>query len=283
MKPDAAPPTSARPTRAHRVAIASAFRTCPGARSLESDPEALLDRGERVAGGRRTNVLLSPREWGQSVRVRPGQRGGLLGPLLGARYATPTRPLRELALVEALHAEGVPVAAPVFAAAWRQGVGWRTAFATVEQEGDLDLAVWLARAPDEGTRVTLAVSIARALRRVHDAGVVHGDLQIRNLLVDARRDPPTCTVIDFDRARRSASVSAAVRLREWMRLVRSCDKTGHATQLTPRVQAAALSAYCGGDRGLRRALLGRLPREQARMRRHRLGWRIGGFFGRGAG
>ena len=63
-------------------------------------------------------------------------------------------------------------------------------------------------------------------------------------------------------------------MHEWMRLVRSCEKTGQARALAPRVLATALTAYCGRDRALRGALLERLPAESARLRRHRRAWRL---------
>ena len=47
------------------------------------------------------------------------------------------------------------------AAAWRQGVGWRTSFATVEQEGALDLAAWLAELPHVTTFVSAGMAPLR--------------------------------------------------------------------------------------------------------------------------
>jgi hypothetical protein len=58
-------------------------------------------------------------------------------------------------------------------------------------------------------------------------------------------------------------------MRELMRLVRALHKCGLAEQVGARGCAAALSAYCGGDRALRRALLAHLPRERRRVARHR--------------
>ncbi len=260
----------------HRIEIAERFRAAPGAAALERDPAAVLSRAEVVPGGRSAHHVLPENDWGAVVRVRPGRRGGWLGPLLGDRYASPVRPFREHALVEALHAEGLPVPTPVFAAAWRRGVGWRCVVATVDREAARDLAAWLDEAPSAEERTSAARAIGRALRRLHDAGVTHGDLQLRNLLLapGTTAATPACLVIDFDRARRGPSLPPAARLREWMRLVRSFHRTGRDRVLTPRIRAAAVAAYCQHDRGLRRAMLGHLPREDARLRRHRLGWRV---------
>ncbi|MEM9177387.1 MAG: lipopolysaccharide kinase InaA family protein [Myxococcota bacterium] len=273
-----APPLAAdRSGRACRIVVADAFRDRPGALALGRDLPNRLAEAARLPGGRGEHAALDPDAWGAPVRVRPGRRGGWLGPLLGARYAGPARPLREHALVVALHGEGLPVAQPVFAAAWRVGLSWRCAVATVEQPAAADLAAWLDAETTRSIRLQAARAVARALRRLHDAGVTHGDLQLRNLLLEPgdRPDRPRCTVVDFDRARRGAALPAAARLREWMRLARSLEKTGRGEVLTPRVLAAALATYCEGDRVLRRAMRRALPHERTRLRRHRLGWRLG--------
>ena len=80
-------------------------------------------------------------------------------------------------------------------------------------------------------------------------------------------------MIDLDRARAGAPPSAARRMRELMRLVRALHKRGLAEQVGARGCAAALSAYCGGDRALRRALLAHLPHERRRLARHAWAYR----------
>jgi len=265
-----------------RVVIADRFRAQPGAAAVARNPAAILEPAERVPGGRGPHRLLPARDWGTKVRVRPGRRGGLLGPLLGDRYASPEPCLREHALVVALAAEALPVPTPVFAAAWRSGWGWRCAVATVEREGAVDLAGWLDGGPSAQERRAAARAVGRTLKRLHDAGVTHGDLQLRNLLLepDSAAGAPDCLAIDFDRARRGPSLRPAARMREWIRLERSFHRTGRDAFLTPRIRAAALAAYGGSDRGLRRAMLDRLPRERARLRRHRLAWRLRDLFSR---
>ena len=61
-------------------------------------------------------------------------------------------------------------------------------------------------------------------------------------------------------------------MQELMRLQRSLEKRGLDGVVGPRGRAAFLSAYCGEDRALRRALLACAGREQRRIALHRLGW-----------
>jgi hypothetical protein len=63
------------------------------------------------------------------------------------------------------------------------------------------------------------------------------------------------------------------RMLELMRLVRALHKRGLAAQVGARGCAAGFSAYCGGDRALRRALLAHLPRELRRLARHAWAYR----------
>jgi tRNA A-37 threonylcarbamoyl transferase component Bud32 len=108
-----------------------------------------------------------------------------------------------------------------------------------------------------------------AIRRFHDAGGSHADLNIKNLLLCDCGAGIEVIVIDLDRARADRPPSPARRMRELMRLVRSIHKRGVAEVVGMRGAAAALSAYCAGDRALRRALLAHLPRERRRLARHK--------------
>jgi len=258
-----------------RAWLAPRFASRPAAEMLGRAPEAVVTSGEVTRGGRSAHHLLPASDWGVAVRVRPGRRGGAFGPWLGARYAGPSRARREHARVCAAFEAGLPVVEPAFAVAWRRGLTWRIATATVDRPEARDALAWLDADPGVEAHLGAARAIAETLRRLHDAGYRHGDLQLRNLLLepdDARG--LRCLAIDFDRAHREgAPLSPRARLREWMRLVRSCEKTGWASVLTGRVVAAALATYCEGDRARRRALLARLPVETARIRRHRRFWR----------
>ncbi len=255
--------------------LAPRFAARPAAEALVRAPEAVVTSGEVIRGGRGAHHLLPASDWGVAVRVRPGRRGGVFGPWLGARYAGPSRARREHARVCAAFEAGLPVVEPAFAVAWRRGLTWRIATATVDRPGARDALAWLDANPGVDAHVVAARAIALTLRRLHQAGYRHGDLQLRNLLLE--HDDALdlhCLAIDFDRARREgAPLSPRTRLREWMRLVRSCEKTGWASVLTGRVVAAALATYCEGGRARRHALLEHLPAETARIRRHRVLWK----------
>jgi len=52
------------------------------------------------------------------------------------------------------------------------------------------------------------------LKEIHEAGVLHGDLRLQNLLIDENGQG---TIIDFDQSRRTSSKSAMEKERACLR------------------------------------------------------------------
>lgn len=245
-----------------------------------------LERGSPVEGGRAPHRLVTLPRDAIRLRIRParhgGVLGGLLGPLLAGRFLSPERAPRELALWLALDQRGIPLPTPVAAIASRSAGLWSCHFATVERDHARDGLAWLAADPAPGTLRRGALAFARALRRLHDAGVVHGDLHLRNLLFESKQGPADdgemlCLFVDLDHAKvygaTGSSVPPWARLAELARLARSIEKHGLADRIDVRLRARVVAAYCGGDRALRQALLASRERERWRLARHRIAWR----------
>jgi len=261
--------------------------------------EAALAHARCVPGGRAPNRLLETPDWPERVRLRPARRGGLVGSWLGDRFLSSARVERELLRWLALRERGAALPEPVLCLSRREGLFWRQAFAAVDHPAAVDGAAWLAsqgepeaRAETRKSLAAGAEALARALRGFHDAGAIHGDLQLRNLLFERTQagtgdgmqaESWRCLLIDLDRARLRASVPARARMKDLMRLVRSAEKLGYADRIGPRLAARILSAYCGRDRGLRRAMLAAGRGERRRLQRHRLGWRLAARLQRLAG
>lgn len=237
--------------------------------------EAALEAAQGSPGRAPTARLALPGRPERLV-IRPVLHGGWLGRWLGAHLLGPGRPVRELATTASLRASGAPVPEP--ALVWTRRVAgpvWRAAVATVEVPGTLDGERFLRSHPAPDTVILTARAAGRAVRRFHDAGGVHADLHVKNLLVRGQDTVgPEVIVIDLDRARRVDRVSPRRRLRELMRLYRSLRKRGLLAAVGPRGLAAFFEAYTGSDRALRRALLGHLSLERLRVAIHALGYRM---------
>jgi 3-deoxy-D-manno-octulosonic acid kinase len=179
-------------------------------------------------------------------------RGGLLGKLVRRLSLDGDRAANELRVQAEALARGAPVTEPLAAVTRRAGVGFRHALATRELEGARDLALVLRET--RGRERRRAVSAAgEAVRRLHDAGVEHADLNLKNILVREAERGPEAWVIDLDRGRLLEGLEPAARRRNLVRLLRSFAKLAvvGGARLSPRDPFRFARAYARGDRTLR--------------------------------
>lgn len=131
--------------------------------------------------------------------VRHARRGGRLAPLLGDRYlGGAARFEREIRLAGTLQAAGVATPA-VLAGVRYDAFPFHRADVATERVDARDLADVFygpGTLPDAAARRTLWVGVGRVIRRLHDAGFVHPDLQLKNVLTDGTQawllDVDTC-------------------------------------------------------------------------------------------
>ncbi|WP_416138664.1 3-deoxy-D-manno-octulosonic acid kinase [Halomonas sp. HK25] len=171
----------------------------PGPRLLDPDHWRRQGRVTGEAPGRGASLFLDAGAGGEWV-LRPYRRGGLVARLSATRYLwtglARTRAFRELRLTAELHELGLPVPRPVAAAVTRHGLTYEAALITERISGARALA---SRLEDKRADGTLLEEVGRTIRRFHDAGLDHVDLNARNLLVD---DQERVWLIDLDRCRR---------------------------------------------------------------------------------
>ena len=181
---------------------------------------------------------------GVAAVVRHARRGGLLGPLLGDRYLGAPRVLRELAWSRRLADAGIATPA-VLAGVWRRtGLVHRADVATERVAGADLAAILFGDAPPAGAaRAALLHAVGGLVRRLHAAGFVHPDLQLRNVLV-APGPPPAAWLLDVESCR--ASAGAADATRNLARFYRSWAKWNRLNG--PRLTAADRAAFEAGYR-----------------------------------
>jgi 3-deoxy-D-manno-octulosonic acid kinase len=175
------------------------------------------DAIEGSARGRGTTWFIRAGE-GHFV-LRHYRRGGLIAKISKDRYwsssESETRSFAEWFLTYHLHRAGLPVPAPVAARYVREGMFYRADLITQRIENSESLAQRLLAGP---LSLTQWIAIGRCLRRFHDAGVCHADLNAHNILLT----PEQVYLIDFDRG--------TLRKRGWwadttlVRLYRSLEK-----------------------------------------------------------
>jgi 3-deoxy-D-manno-octulosonic acid kinase len=141
-----------------------------------------------------------------AVVVRPFRRGGLPAVLLFDLYFgwTP-RPFREVDATEALRRQGAPVIEVLGAAVhWIVPGCYRGWLATRYLPGACTLWEWLSDAHTPVARTDVLRRVGEAIRRLHECGGRHPDLNLTNVLVQSGPGAPVIVFIDFDRARRGA-------------------------------------------------------------------------------
>jgi 3-deoxy-D-manno-octulosonic acid kinase len=195
-------------------------------RIQQPDPK-LFDPGHWEHRGRvvgqavgRGSALLLETDFGPAV-LRQYLRGGWPARFSRDRYLffgfERSRPLAEFNMLAALNEMNLPVPAPLAAQCRRQGLfyrGWLLmgrilhvrALADLVGECSEDAATWRA--------------VGETIVRFHRAGVVHADLNARNILV---AEDGAVHLVDFDRARFAADDHAACRA-NLARLKRSLEK-----------------------------------------------------------
>ena len=153
-------------------------------------------------------------------RLKRFRRGGLTAPLWRDRYPRASRLVRALAASGEAARRGVPTPAAVALLVERdRGPLVRGYLATEEIEGAEDLA---RRAVRGAATVRDVEEAMRAVRRMHDRGVVHPDLNLGNLMMLAAGP---VHVVDLDRVTFTGGpVSERRRRQALRRIARSCAK-----------------------------------------------------------
>jgi len=221
-----------------------------------ADPEALVVRSPAALTGRgRLGRVELP--GGTAAIVRPLLRGGLLGKVVKRVSLDEGRAQAELAVSVEAAARGASVLEVLAAVTRRVGPGWSHALVTREVPDARDLTAVLTGDGGPRARAKALRAGGRAVRRLHDAGVDHVDLNLKNILLPAAGD---ALVIDLDRCRLGAPpANDAVRQENLVRLLRSWTKLGvqHPGSTRPRDPLALLRGYAPGHAGrpLRRALV----------------------------
>lgn len=205
--------------------------------------------------------------------------GGLLGGLLGDVYVGRRRGLSQIAVADRLERAGVPTP-PILAVGSRRRLGFLHAQAIVTRAipGALNLYEAARQDAPGGRRRKILEQSADLLRAMHDAGFLHADLNMANLVLERGPDGGRAYVVDLDRGRFLDPFGTAERFRNLARLLRSYEKwLGRGHRLAPREELVFLRRYCRSDRSLLRLLLGRLRRYRAALRLRRLIWRVSGL------
>jgi len=236
------------------------------------DPGGIFrDMKEAPFRGRGSLLLL---EGEVALVIRQYLHGGLLRALNRDLFFFGDRPLRELSIMVRLLEAGVRTLEPVAAIRERVGPFYRGYLVTRYLPRAVDLLTYLQGNPPLEERRRVLRKAAEVTRRVHDLGVFHRDLHLRNFLVDGGE----VYLIDFDRALEGDPSNLRLRMKNLSRLLRSVEKfRRRGLPITLSDELAFWRAYSRGDGDLERALRDYLRRQRLRMTLWRVGWWVEGI------
>ncbi len=191
------------------------------------------DGGMRESALSGRKPLYEIRAGAESFLVRRFSHGGLLRFVTRARFGDAMRPFRELALAAELDRRGI--ATPTVVAARARalfGGGYRLDLVTRLVPGTLDLGFALSKLGTgevtEPARRRACVALGALVRRLHDAGFLHADLTLNNVLADAAvlrgGGEPKLWILDLDRARFEPSLADGERHANLARLFRFVER-----------------------------------------------------------
>ena len=159
---------------------------------------------------------------------------------------------------------------------------------TREIENARDLLACLRPGPGrppavaEFGRTPVIRSVAALLRGMHEAGLDHPDLNLKNILLQRGTDGPCGYVIDLDRASVKRPLARRRRVRSLARLYRSAEKLGClGGEIRLGDCLRFIKYYSGEDRGLEQELRRLMRKGTVSLRLHRLFWRLTALLGEG--
>jgi tRNA A-37 threonylcarbamoyl transferase component Bud32 len=229
-----------------------------------SPSDHLMGRGE---------VLLIKGKQG-GVAVRKYRHGGLLRRLTGDLFFFGARPFQEVAITEEVKSAGVPTVEILAAIIDRGWGGWyRGYLITSYLPTATDLISYLDKEPQGERRKAVIEKAAESVKRIHQGGIYHADLHLKNFLVDEKKQ--RVYLIDFDKSEVFPHLRPSTRMKNLKRLDRSAEKlTRHGLSLTQGDKKTFCHVYTSGDRKIRPYVKTYRQRYRRYQRLYRWGWWI---------
>jgi tRNA A-37 threonylcarbamoyl transferase component Bud32 len=219
-----------------------------------------------------------PLEDGKRMVLRQYSHGGLLRAITGNLYFFGARSFRELTLTEEIRSCGIPTIPSIGAIHHCIFfLFYQAYFLSLEVPNAIDLIQYFQEIGARPTGENLSSkrktirSAGLLIRQFHQAGFFHGDLQLKNILIEGDQ----LLLIDFDRSYRRSNLSIQEEIRNLLRLNRSAEKwIQQGLPLTRTDRWRFFSAYAGDDKKIKEAMQKALQTYSLRLLFYRLGWAI---------
>ncbi|MBW1678861.1 MAG: hypothetical protein JRJ08_01750 [Deltaproteobacteria bacterium] len=190
------------------------------------------EKSDEYYGRGALKTLALPEPGKERVVIRHYRRGGKVQKFITDLYWGSSRPLRELWVGYQAMEKGIPTA-EILAVCHTQ-VFWkfhRGDLVSREIMNGKDLANYLKGLPQPLSKENILQkrkvieTVGNLVRKLHDGGIFHGDLNLKNIILQISR-PRTIKgyIIDFDKSFIKSTLSENMRIRNLLRLNRSAEK-----------------------------------------------------------
>jgi tRNA A-37 threonylcarbamoyl transferase component Bud32 len=210
------------------------------------------------------------------IAIRRYRHGGLLRHLTGDLFLFGDRPFQEVAVTEEVRLAGVP-SLEILAAIRERGWGrWYKGYLITEYlPAARDLIHYLDKEQGRTRRQEVIEKAAEAVRKMHQAGIYHADLHLKNFLVDEKNREVKVYLIDFDKSAIRPCLTPSRRMKNLKRLDRSAEKLNMAgLAVTRRDKGVFCRAYATADREIRPYLRTYMKQYRSYKFLYRVGWWI---------
>ncbi len=223
----------------------------------------------------------------ETMVMRKCRRGGLLRFFMPDLYWGAQRLFNELRVATDAFNSGIATA-PILAAVSERAAGpfYKGYLISSELPSAADLPTVLAAIATNARRDAftrkraLLAKVARAIRSMHDRGFLHGDLNLKNILIDTHHEDRVY-IVDWDKSRHKKRLSRTERRKNVLRFCRSMMKLREqGLALTERDQLYFLRAYWGDNKQLQQRLRRDYMRIQLSGSVRKIRWKIANLFDR---
>ena len=224
-------------------------------------PDTLLRQAvffDELAGRGKVGVLPIMGRPFERMIVRQCLRGGVIRFVNRDRYLGNQRPFEELWISELAASAGIPTPQVLAAVSVRTtGRFWKNYLFIKELPECLDIPTYLIRLREQNPgrlfdeKHRILYSIAELIKKMHKQGIEHGDLNMKNILVNIH-DPSQLYIIDWDKSRIKSRLSSPAQRANVLRLCRSLIKLGRLGFPFNQHDAARLLQACSGKKRFRR-------------------------------
>ena len=153
--------------------------------------------------------------------VRNLSHGGMFARITGQRFLSPARSIRELEISAFLRSKGVNTPEILAIRIIHKGIFHTISVISKLVPESVDLLTYLREHHADSDTLPIFEQTGDLIRRIHESGVYHADLHIKNILLDEHLIP---WILDLDKAYRFSRLGFFLKHKTMQRFIHSCRK-----------------------------------------------------------